>query len=146
MTGAAVLGGCCGTTPAHIEEMVKSVLELTRTQNENKSDCARICSGNKTVRIGGTAGPVIVGERINPTGKKKCREALIAQNMDFILSEAQSQIEGGAHVLDVNTGLPEIDEAQMMLKAVRTIQSTFNTPLQIDSSEPHVIEKALRKP
>lgn len=144
MTGAAVLGGCCGTTPAHIEEMVKSVSELTRTQNENKSDCARICSGNKTVRIGGTAGPVIVGERINPTGKKKCREALIAQNMDFILSEAQSQIEGGAHVLDVNTGLPEIDEAQMMLKAVRTIQSTFNTPLQIDSSEPHVIEKALR--
>jgi 5-methyltetrahydrofolate--homocysteine methyltransferase len=90
------------------------------------------------------AGPLIIGERINPTGKKKFKEALLANNIDYILSEAKSQIDAGAHILDVNVGLPGIDEGAVMLSAVRALQRTFPVPLQIDSSEPSVLEKALR--
>ena len=87
---------------------------------------------------------MIVGERINPTGKKKVKEALKAHDMNFVLEEAESQINAGSQILDVNVGLPGIDEAQTMVDAVKTIQGAFSTPLQIDSSEAPVIEKALR--
>ena len=103
-----------------------------------------ICSGNKTQQVGGSFGPVIIGERINPTGKKKCQEALRSKNMQFVLDEAESQLNAGAHILDVNVGLPDLDEKEMMCLAIKTIQGTFNVPLQIDSSEPPVLEKALR--
>ncbi|WP_147615520.1 homocysteine S-methyltransferase family protein [Treponema pectinovorum] len=144
--GAALLGGCCGTTPAHI----KSLVELIKIEQgfsspalkEEDSTC--VCSYNQTVQIGGNAGPVIVGERINPTGKKKVKEALLACDMNFVLAEAESQINCGSQILDVNVGLPGIDESEMMIKAIKKLQSAFSTPLQIDSSEPQVIEKALR--
>ncbi len=144
--GASLLGGCCGTTPAHIAAVVQSLKEhdpYTAPEHDD-SDSTFVCSCNKSQQVGGSYGPVIIGERINPTGKKKCKEALMQNNMDFIIGEAESQINAGAHILDVNVGLPGIDEAEMMVHAVKTIQSTFNTPLQLDSSEPPVLEKALR--
>lgn len=148
--GISVLGGCCGTTPEHIKCMKQTVEQLQKEIDsgsislEEKDTETFVCSNNLSVKCGGTAGPVIIGERINPTGKKKCKEALLNSNMQFVLDEAESQINAGAHILDVNVGLPGIDEKEMMVKAIRTIQGTFNTPLQIDSSEPAVLEKALR--
>lgn len=144
--GVSVFGGCCGTTPEHIAEMVK-VIESMPTQKRKPCEFENatfICSYNSSVQIGGNAGPQIIGERINPTGKKKVKEALLAHNMNFVLGEAESQINAGAQILDVNVGLPGIDEAQTMVDAVKTIQGAFNTPLQIDSSEGPVLEKALR--
>ena len=145
--GVSLLGGCCGTTPGHI----KAVADKIKSKGLKISDADRslenntyICSYNKAIQVGGSAGPRIIGERINPTGKKKCKEALQNKDMNFILSEAESQINGGAHILDVNTGLPGIDESEMMTLAVKTIQAAFNTPLQIDSSEDKVLEHALR--
>lgn len=145
--GVSLLGGCCGTTPGHI----KAVADKIKSKGLKISDADRslenntyICSYNKALQIGGSAGPRIIGERINPTGKKKCKEALQNKDMNFILSEAETQINGGAHILDVNTGLPGIDESEMMTLAVKTIQAAFNTPLQIDSSEDKVLEHALR--
>ena len=144
--GVTVFGGCCGTTPEHIAEMVRVIEALPpqkRKPCEFENACF-ICSYNSSVQIGGSAGPQIIGERINPTGKKKVKEALLAHNMNFVLGEAESQINAGAQILDVNVGLPGIDEAQTMVDAVTTIQGAFNTPLQIDSSEAPVLEKALR--
>ena len=144
--GVSVFGGCCGTTPEHIAEMVK-VIEAMPPQKRKPCEFENacfICSYNSSVQIGGNAGPQIIGERINPTGKKKVKEALLAHNMNFVLGEAESQINAGAQILDVNVGLPGIDEAQTMVDAVKTIQGAFNTPLQIDSSEAPVLEKALR--
>ena len=152
LAGAVALGGCCGTTPPHIAAMVRELECVTLPQEgasagsmaaQTKNDTF-ICSYNQTVQIGGKAGPQIVGERINPTGKKKCKEALLAGDMQFVLNEAESQINAGAQILDVNVGLPGIDEAATMVTALRTIQSTFSTPLQIDSSESGVLERALR--
>ncbi len=166
--GAVLLGGCCGTTPAHIGTMAKLVrsyqLEASSTNSQlptpnsillttNSSLLTTnsplltdtyICSYNKTVQIGGNAGPKIVGERINPTGKKKVKAALQAHDLNFILSEAESQIQAGAQILDVNVGLPGIDEAAMMEEALKTIQGAFNVPLQLDSSEKAALEKGLR--
>ncbi len=144
--GVSVFGGCCGTTPEHIGAMVKAIEALPpqkRKPCEFENACF-ICSYNSSVQIGGNAGPQIIGERINPTGKKKVKEALLAHNMNFVLGEAESQINAGAQILDVNVGLPGIDEAETMVDAVKTIQGAFNTPLQIDSSEAPVLEKALR--
>ena len=146
-TGVSILGGCCGTTPAHIAAMVQAVAGASRAPG-----CARepdsatcVCSGSTTVRIGGASGAVIVGERINPTGKKKCKEALLSGDSQFILDEAEKQIAAGAHVLDVNVGLPGIDEKQVMSDTVFLLQKTFTCPLQIDSSEPDVLAAAMRR-
>ena len=147
--GCALLGGCCGTTPAHIQALRKlcdRVPAASGVVSTGSTTAAAmfVCSYNRTVQIGGKAGPQIIGERINPTGKKKCKEALLAGDMQFVLNEAESQINAGAQLLDVNVGLPGINEADTMLRAVRTIQGAFATPLQIDSSESAVLEKALR--
>ena len=149
--GALLLGGCCGTTPEHISKMIQLInqeaqepvqtLEFTL---DNKFSNTYICSYNKTVKVGGQTGPVIIGERINPTGKKKCREALIAGDMNFVINEAENQIASGAHILDVNVGVPGISEKDTMLKAVKTLQKTFNTPLQIDSGDVPTLETVLR--
>ena len=144
--GATILGGCCGTTPDHIKAVTKMFNKKTEKRPEIKKECAtRVCSGSKTVTIGGTYGPVIIGERINPTGKKKCKEALLNGDMKYIIDEAENQISAGAHILDVNVGLPGIDEKMMMYDAIYTLQKTFTTPLQIDSSEKSVLELAMRR-
>ncbi len=139
--GVRVLGGCCGTTARHIAAMTRRCARLA-PKPVARNGATRVSSWGRTVTIGDD--PVIVGERINPTGKKKFREALLAGDREYILSEADAQIRAGAHVLDVNVGLPGIDEAAVMLDAVRAIQRTVPVPLQIDSSEPEVLERALR--
>ena len=146
LNGVSLFGGCCGTTPAHIKELVQIIEKTSIQQKQTVKDIDNtlICSYNNTVQIGGSAGPQIIGERINPTGKKKVKEALQNHDMGFILEEAESQINAGATILDVNVGLPGINEADTMLDSIKTIQQAFTTPLQIDSSEPEVIEKALR--
>jgi len=141
--GVRALGGCCGTTPEHIAAAVKACAKLSPKPIVRNTETV-VTSWCGAVTIGGDSGPILVGERINPTGKKKFKEALLANDIDYILSEGQAQIDSGAHVLDVNVGLPGIDEAAVMLSAVRALQRTFPVPLQIDSSEPAVLEKALR--
>ena len=147
-TGALILGGCCGTTPSHIQAMVKAVNKIKADKierNHKLQNHTIITSYNECVDIGSPEnGPVIIGERINPTGKKKFKQALIDKNMQYIIDEASSQINAGAHILDVNVGLPGIDEQQMMVDSVKLLQSSFRIPLQIDSIEPPVLEKALR--
>ena len=138
--GASVLGGCCGTTPEHIKCLVKACSKYTPIIEEK--DITVVASYSKTVVLGN--GPVIVGERINPTGKKKFKEALRNGDINYILGEAFAQRDAGAHILDVNVGLPEIDECAAMEKAVKAISSAVNLPLQIDSSDPATIERALR--
>ncbi len=138
--GVSVLGGCCGTTPEHIKELVLACKKYKPVVE--KKNHTIVCSYSKAVFLGER--PVIVGERINPTGKKKFREALCNNDIDYILNEAFAQEEAGAHILDVNVGLPEIDECATMEKVVKAISSSVNLPLQIDSSDPKTIERALR--
>lgn len=139
--GASVLGGCCGTTPEHISKMVQLCKEIVPKPIINK-DITIVSSYSDTVILGN--GPKIIGERINPTGKKKFKEALKSDDIDYILDEALLQKEKGAHILDVNVGLPEIDEKDMMCKAVKAIQAILNIPLQLDSSSAEVLDAALR--
>lgn len=138
--GASVLGGCCGTTPEHIAYMVRECSKYTPIVEEKPytvvtSYSTAVCLDNR---------PTIIGERINPTGKKKFKQALVDNDINYVLNEAIKQQEHGAHILDVNMGLPEIDEREMMEKAVKAIQATVNLPLQLDSSEAPVLERAMR--
>ena len=138
--GVSILGGCCGTTPEYIaglRDMVKD-RSLTRRKVQPVS---RICSPTSTVVIDGVR---IIGERINPTGKKLFQQALRDHNIHYILQQAIKQVEAGADILDVNVGLPDIDEPAMMETVVKQLQAVVQTPLQIDSSNPKAIEAALR--
>lgn len=139
--GACVLGGCCGTTPEYIKKMVELCKNIIPMPITNKN-ISILSSYSSTIELGNT--PVIIGERINPTGKKKFKEALKNNDMDYILNEALIQREKGADILDVNVGLPEIDEKVLMCKAVKAIQAILNIPLQIDSSNVEVLDAALR--
>ncbi|HWQ29758.1 MAG TPA: homocysteine S-methyltransferase family protein [Negativicutes bacterium] len=139
--GASILGGCCGTTPEHISAIRSAIADMKPVIREVKKLTA-VSSATATVVLG--KGPRIIGERINPTGKKKLKEALVRSDMDYILREAVAQRDAGAHMLDVNVGLPEIDEKAMMVKAVKEIQGVVNLPLQLDSVRPEVIEAAAR--
>ena len=138
--GIKIIGGCCGTTPEFISETVKALSGTTPVTIDNKIPSA-LCSPTTTVVIDR---PRIIGERINPTGKKLFKQALIDNNIDYILSQAVEQIQAGAEILDVNVGLPDIDEKEMMVRAVKAIQSIADVPLQIDSTDPEVLEAALR--
>ncbi|MBE5957686.1 MAG: homocysteine methyltransferase [Lachnospiraceae bacterium] len=142
--GVHVFGGCCGTNPDYIREVAK-MLEGARADGlfeERKVEVPlAVCSSTNTVIVDR---PQIIGERINPTGKKRFKEALINNDMDYIMSQAIEQIEGGANILDVNVGLPEIDEREMMVRTIKTLQGIVDTPLQIDSTKPEVLEAALR--
>ena len=138
--GVSVLGGCCGTTPEHIAALIdKCAGYMPRVEEKHHTV---ITSYSRAVYLDDR--PVIIGERINPTGKKRFKEALRAGDIDYILNEAFSQRDAGAHILDVNVGLPEIDEKAMMERAVKAISAAVNLPLQIDSSDPATIERALR--
>ena len=138
--GACVLGGCCGTTPDYIRALKERLAQRKRIQVQNEKVLS-ICSPLKTVVV---SEPRIIGERINPTGKKRFKQALVENDMDYILSQAIEQIDGGADILDVNVGHPEIDEKEMMIRTVKALQSIVDVPLQIDSTKPEVIEAALR--
>jgi 5-methyltetrahydrofolate--homocysteine methyltransferase len=135
-----LVGGCCGTTPDYIKALKKVIDNKTYKKVEVKKDTA-VCSATTAVEINQ---PRIIGERINPTGKKLFKEALINNDIDYILSQAISQVKAGADILDVNVGLPEINEKDMMVRVIKALQSVVDVPLQIDSTKPDVLEAALR--
>ena len=139
--GVFMMGGCCGTTPEHIRKL-KAACDDLPVQLPEKKGRTVICSYATTVEFGSK--PVIIGERINPTGKKKFKQALRDHDMEYILKEAVAQQDNGAHVLDVNVGLPEIDEPSMMEEAVKELQAVIDLPLQIDTSNEEAMERALR--
>ncbi len=138
--GAVILGGCCGTSPEYIRELKK---ELEKTEINEKPEVVKgVISGATTAVVFNE--PRVIGERINPTGKKKFKEALERNDLDYILNEGISQVEAGADILDVNVGHSEIDEEEMMQKVVTSLQGSIGLPLQLDSTSPKVLEKALR--
>ena len=139
--GVRIAGGCCGTTPSHIAALTRAAdfepLPLTAKNHTMVSSYTHaVIFGEK---------PILIGERINPTGKKRFKEALKAGDMDYILKEGIAQEEQGSDILDVNVGLPEIDETAMLTSAVQELQSVLNLPLQIDTSDPIAMESALRR-
>ena len=157
--GVSIVGGCCGTTPEHIKLLVKKLNEKklinknkidffinqkTKNESNKNSNTIKICSNTKVAKIGKDEKPVLIGERINPTGKKRFKQALRENDIQYILQEGIKQEENGCHVLDVNVGLPEIDETKMMIDVIKELQSVTDLPLQIDTSNPETMEKALR--
>ena len=138
--GVNIAGGCCGTTPTHIKSLYEHTKDIDVIQVKPKNHTL-VSSYTKTVVCDV---PKIIGERINPTGKKLLKQALINKDISYILKEAITQEEQGAHILDVNTGLNEIDEIEMSLNVVRAIQEISTLPLQIDSAKTNVLETSLR--
>ena len=139
--GGTVLGGCCGTTPDHIKALVNSTNAIPRSERTVEKRTV-VSSYTHTVEFG--KAPVLIGERINPTGKKKIKEALRNKDYNFILNEGIRQINTGVHMLDVNAGLPEIDETEALSTIVFELQSITDTPLQIDTTNPAALEKSMR--
>ncbi len=139
--GACVVGGCCGTTPEHIYKTTVVCKDLTAVMPGKKNRTV-VSSYAQAVVIG--RDPVIIGERINPTGKARFKQALRDHNLEYILREGVAQQDNGAHVLDVNVGLPEIDEPSMMVEVIKELQSIIDLPLQIDTSNIDAMEKAMR--
>lgn len=139
--GAAIIGGCCGTTPDHIRAMITMCKDKQIKPVIKKTETI-VSSYGKSVIFGN--GSKIIGERINPTGKKKFKQALKDHDLDYILKEGIMQEEKGAHILDVNVGLPDIDEKQMMIEAITSLQGVTSLPLQIDTVDINAMEAALR--
>ena len=139
--GVQVLGGCCGTTPAHIRLLSETIRKRPFHPNTEKSwtvvssYCQAVTCGRK---------PVLIGERINPTGKKRFKQALRDNDMDYILSQGLEQEDAGADILDVNVGLPEIDEPAMMRSVVTRLQGVTGLPLQLDTTDIEALEQGLR--
>ncbi|MCQ2470578.1 MAG: homocysteine S-methyltransferase family protein [Clostridia bacterium] len=140
--GVLIFGGCCGTTPAHIKALADKLKDIEPVKLPEKHFTS-FTSGRETVILDGKNSAVI-GERINPTGKKKLKEALRNKNYDYVINEALNQENCGADALDVNAGLPEIDEKETLVAMVKEIQAICSLPLQIDSSDPEVVEAAVR--
>ncbi|MGL4345123.1 MAG: homocysteine S-methyltransferase family protein, partial [Cellulosilyticaceae bacterium] len=138
--GVSVLGGCCGTTPAYIAKVTKLIADKQLSRPKGKR-LQGICSASEVVAFDDVR---IIGERLNPTGKKLLQAALRNNDLDYVLQEALKQQKDGAHILDVNVGLPDIDEVKMLCEVVREVQSVVTLPLQIDSSNPDAIEAAVR--
>ena len=143
--GACLVGGCCGTTPGHIREMVRQVKAeepFPACIPPVRKNHTIVSSYGKAVFFGER--PVIIGERINPTGKKKFKQALKDHDLDYILKEGISQQDNGAHILDVNVGLPDIDEKAVMVEVIKELQSVSSLPLQIDTVDEKAMEAAMR--
>ena len=138
--GVKMLGGCCGTTPAFIERLGQSLPEGP-TGLQLVSARSGLCSARQVAEEGHIR---LIGERINPTGKKRLQQALREKDMDYIVSLAIQQQEAGAEILDINVGLPGLDEKEMMVRVIQAVQGAVDLPLQIDSSDPGVIEAGLR--
>ncbi|MGN1414583.1 MAG: homocysteine S-methyltransferase family protein [Anaerovoracaceae bacterium] len=139
--GAWLLGGCCGTTPEHIRALKEACGAMTPKPIADKG-LTVVSSYTHAVTVADD--PIIIGERINPTGKSRLKQALRDHDMDYILQEGFSQQDKGAHILDINVGLPEIDEPSMILDVVREVQSVIDLPLQIDTANVKAMERALR--
>ncbi len=139
--GATILGGCCGTTP----EFISKTIEKTKSapyELPSKKNFTFVSSYTHAVFV--EDDPILIGERINPTGKPKLKEALRTGNLNYILNEGIKQSDAGVHILDVNVGLPEIDETKMMLKCISSLQAVTDLPLQIDTTNFETLENALR--
>ena len=139
--GVSVLGGCCGTTPEYIEKVVEKTKDKPY-DSPAKKDITMVSSYTHAVEIGRV--PMLIGERINPTGKPKFKQALREHNIGHIINEGIAQQEKGVQILDVNVGLPEIDEDEMLTTAVKELQSVLDLPLQLDSVKVSSLEKAMR--
>ena len=139
--GATIIGGCCGTTPEFIRKTVQKTKDLPFKLPEKKNHTV-VSSYTHAVKIGHV--PILIGERINPTGKSKFKQALRDNNLDYILNEGITQQDAGADILDVNVGLPEIDEVQMMINVVTELQAVSDLPLQLDTVDPIAMEKSMR--
>ncbi len=142
--GAVILGGCCGTTPEHIAAVKAMVEDKEPVKSEKKENYRHLTSERATVSFGLDGNFLVIGERINPTGKKALQEELRQGNIERVLSFAQEQEADGASVLDVNMGMSGIDEKEMMLRAIEELQMVSNLPLSLDSSHIDVLEAALR--
>lgn len=140
--GGCILGGCCGTTPEYIRKTIEKTKDIPYCLTKGSKKTV-VTSYSKAVTIGNE--PILIGERINPTGKQKLKEALRSADYSYIANEAIKQTDMGAHILDVNVGLPEIDETMVMERAVETLQAVSELPLCIDSTRAEVLEKALRR-
>lgn len=140
--GIRVIGGCCGTTPEYIAKLADKTKNMQAKPIEKKNFTV-VSSYTHTVKFGES--PILIGERINPTGKKRFKQALIEHDIDYILGEGVRQQEKGVHILDVNVGLPDIDEVEMLKTAVCELQAIIDLPLQIDTSNIEAMETALRR-
>lgn len=140
--GVRIAGGCCGTTPEFIRQITARCGYASRPFTAPNHNRTFITSYARSVEIG--PDPVIIGERINPTGKKKLKQALQDRNMDYILQEAVKQQHAGAHILDVNVGLPGLNEVEMLTLVMKELQSVTDLPLQLDTSNPEAMERAMR--
>ena len=139
--GVRVIGGCCGTTPEYISKLFGKTKDLTPLPLYDKNITA-VSSYTNAVKFGDA--PILIGERINPTGKKRFKQALMENDIDYILAEGVKQQEKGVHILDVNVGIPDIDEEKMLKTAVCELQAVIDLPLQIDTSDIKAMETALR--
>lgn len=139
--GLRIMGGCCGTTPEYIKALRNATKDLKPVEI-TKKNLSVVSSYTHAVRIGEK--PVLIGERINPTGKKRFKQALKEHDMSYILAQGVEQQDAGAHILDVNTGIPEVDEKAILTDTVRELQAVIDLPLQIDSTMPEAMESALR--
>ena len=138
--GAKIIGGCCGTNPEFIKALAENIKDVEVEPLEKNLECV-VCSPSKILEI---SGPTIMGERLNPTGRKPLQDALINGDLDYVVSLGLDQIEEGAEILNMNVGLPEIDEKVMMPKVIKTLQEIINVPIQIDSSNADALEQGLR--
>ena len=138
--GVSMVGGCCGTDTECIRLLARRFAGLVPPARQVKP-VSRLCTPVRAVEIDG---PTVVGERLNPTGKKRFQQALREEDMDYLLAQAVSQMEAGAQLLDVNVGLPGLDEPALMEKTVRALQAVVDLPLVLDSSDPAALERGLR--
>lgn len=136
--GISIMGGCCGTTP----EFIAGLRALPEAADDIRPTRRRgVCSAGQMAEFSGVR---VIGERINPTGKKRFQQALREHDLNYIMERAIEQADAGADILDINVGLPGIDEPQLMVEVIRAVQSVVTLPLQIDSSDPKAIEAGLR--
>ncbi|WP_195940751.1 homocysteine S-methyltransferase family protein [Romboutsia sp. 1001713B170131_170501_G6] len=138
--GASIVGGCCGTDPSFIKEISNNLDELKKVNVDKVNKCF-ICSPSKVVEI---KAPTVMGERLNPTGRKSLQDAIKNRNFDYIINLGLEQINGGAEILNVNVGIPNIEEEKFMPMVIKEIQSVTDTPLQVDSSNIDALEQGLR--
>lgn len=141
MSGVRIIGGCCGTTPEFISAVVKR-LESIRPKYAECKDITIVSSYTHSVVFGKS--PILIGERINPTGKKRFKQALMENDIDYILKEGVNQQDKGVHILDVNVGLAGINEAEVLENVIKELQAVSDLPLQLDSSDPVALERAMR--
>lgn len=137
--GVNILGGCCGTNAEYIQNVIETTKDLGFTIFNNRVDA--VCSGRRVVEL---TAPIIVGERLNPTGKPLLKKAIIEDDYDYILNIATEQLASGADILDVNMGMSGIDEAEKLVATVKILQGVIDAPLQLDSARSNAIENALR--